>query len=486
MLSPSLRVLFVTSECTPFSKTGGLADVSAALPAALRAEGVDVRVLVPAYGDAAAQTSRTIATLPADGNFPRAMLVDAKLPSAVPALLLVCPELYARNGGPYQNSDGADWPDNAVRFGLLSRVAALAAVGAIPGWTPDVIHCNDWQAGLVPAYLRSMPAAHAATVFTIHNLAFQGIFPAPAVATLGLPADSFTVEGLEYYDQLSFLKGGIAYADAITTVSPTYAQEIQSEAYGCGLHGLLQRRRAHLSGILNGIDTALWNPARDAYLARNYDPSRLGYKVHNKRAVQLRAGLPPVDDPLLAAVTRLTGQKGIDWIIEIAPALAARSLQLIVLGRGEPHFERDLAALAAAYPENIAVALEFDERYAHLIEAGADIFLMPSRFEPCGMNQMYSQRYGTVPVVRATGGLADSVQDAARPDGTGFTYTENSGAALLAAIERATTIFGDRKAWRRLQLNGMRREFGWQASAARYLEIYRRVTAAKQEFTPSA
>jgi starch synthase len=230
----------------------------------------------------------------------------------------------------------------------------------------------------------------------------------------------------------------------------------------------------------------MWNPARDAYLARNYGPSTLGYKVHNKRAVQLRAGLPPVDEPLLAAITRLTGQKGIDWIIEIAPALAAKSLQLIVLGRGEPQFERDLAALAAAYPENIAVALEFDERYAHLIEAGADIFLMPSRFEPCGMNQMYSQRYGTVPVVRATGGLGDSVQDAARPDGTGFTYTDDSGAALLAAIERATTVFADRKAWRRLQLNGMRREFGWQASAARYLEIYRRVTAAKRELTPIA
>src|SRR5258706_1173351 len=235
MPSPSLRVLFVTSECAPFSKTGGLADVSAALPAALRAAGVDARVLVPAYGNAAAETSRAIATLPASGNFPLAILVDAKLPSAVPALLLVCPEFYARNGGPYQSSDGADWPDNAVRSGLLSRVAALAAVGAIPGWTPDVIHCNDWQAGLAPAYLRSMPAAHAATVFTIHNLAFQGIFPAPAVATLGLPADSFTVDGLEYYDQLSFLKGGIAYADAITTVSPTYAQEIQSETYGCGL-----------------------------------------------------------------------------------------------------------------------------------------------------------------------------------------------------------------------------------------------------------
>jgi starch synthase len=486
MSSPSLRVLFVTSECAPFSKTGGLADVSAALPAALRAQGVDVRVMVPAYGDTAAHTPRAIATLPAAGNFPRAMLVEAKLPSAVPALLLVCPEFYARNGGPYQNADGADWPDNAVRFGLLCRVAAQAAVDAIPGWTPNVIHCNDWQAGLTPAYLRYMPAAHAATVFTIHNLAFQGIFPAPAVATLGLPPASFTVEGLEYYGQMSFLKSGIAYANAITTVSPTYAQEIQSEPQGSGLHGLLTYRRAHLSGILNGIDTALWDPARDPYLARNYGPSTLSNKLHNKRAVQLRAGLPPVDEPLLAAISRLTGQKGIDRLIEIAPALAANSRQLIVLGRGEPGYERALCELATAYPENIAVALEFDEPYAHLIEAGADVLLMPSRFEPCGMNQMYSQRYGTVPVVRATGGLADSVQDATTPDGAGFVYTEDSGAALLAAIERAMEVFGERKAWRRVQLNGMRRDFGWKASAARYLDIYRRVTTARHELMPTA
>src|SRR3954469_6357061 len=328
MPSSSLRVLFVTSECAPLSKTGGLADVSAALPAALHAQGVDVRVLVPAYGDAGAAPTRALASIPAAGHFPRATLVEAKLPSGVSALLLVCPEFYARNGGPYQNPDGADWPDNALRFGLLSRVAAHAAVGAIPGWVPDVIHCNDWQAGLAPAYLRYLPGAHAASVFTIHNLAFQGIFPAESVAAVGLPPESFSLDGVEFYGQLSFMKSGIAYADAITTVSPTYAREIQSETHGSGLHGLLAHRRAHLSGILNGIDTAAWNPARDVYLARKYGPSSLANKVHNKRAVQLRAGLPPVDAPLLAAVTRLTEQKGIDRIVQIAPALAARSLQL--------------------------------------------------------------------------------------------------------------------------------------------------------------
>jgi len=316
-------------------------------------------------------------------------------------------------------------------------------------------------------------------VFTIHNLAFQGIFPAQAIDALGLPAASFTVDGLEYYGQLSCMKGGIAYADAITTVSPTYAAEIQAEEHGAGLHGLLQHRRAHLSGILNGIDTAAWNPARDPYLARNYGPSTLADKTHNKRAVQLRAGLPTVNQPLLATVTRLTEQKGIDWLIEIVPALAARGLQLMVLGRGDPQFERELATLAAAHQANVAVTLDFDEPFAHLLEAGADIFLMPSRFEPCGMNQMYSQRYGTVPVVRATGGLADSVQDAAKPDGAGFVYAEASAAALLAAIDRALLVYADRMTWRRLQLNGMRRDFGWQASAARYLEIYRRISDVK-------
>jgi starch synthase len=282
------------------------------------------------------------------------------------------------------------------------------------------------------------------------------------------------------------MKSGIAYADAITTVSPTYAREIQSETHGSGLHGLLAHRRAELSGILNGIDTAAWNPARDAYLARKYGASSLANKVHNKRAVQLRAGLPPVDAPLLAAVTRLTAQKGIDRIIEIVPALAAKSRQLVILGRGEPLYEKQLSALAAQYPEHIAVALDFDEPYAHLIEAGADVFLMPSRFEPCGMNQMYSQRYGTVPVVRHTGGLADSVQDADQSDGTGFVYAEDSAAALLASIDRAIAALGDHKYWRRLQLNGMRREFGWKASAARYLEIYRRVAAARRELMPTA
>jgi len=472
MTSSPLRILFVTSECTPLSKTGGLADVSAALPAALRTLGADVRVLVPAYGAAAAPPAQPLGTLPAQGNFPRAAIVETRLPNGVPAMQVVCPQFYARNGGPYQNSEGADWPDNALRFGLLSRAAALAAMGALPDWTPDVIHCNDWQTGLAPTYLRYMPGARAATVFTIHNLAFQGIFPAQAIDALGLPAASFTVDGLEYYGQLSCMKGGIAYADAITTVSPTYAAEIQAEEHGAGLHGLLQHRRAHLSGILNGIDTAAWNPARDPYLARNYGPSTLADKTHNKRAVQLRAGLPTVNQPLLATVTRLTEQKGIDWLIEIVPALAARGLQLMVLGRGDPQFERELATLAAAHQANVAVTLDFDEPFAHLLEAGADIFLMPSRFEPCGMNQMYSQRYGTLPVANATGGLLDTIADGE----TGFLIDQVTMPALIGGLQRAMGVYRQPDKWRAMQKAAMARDFGWDGAAREYAAIYQRIT----------
>lgn len=483
--APPPPILFVTSECVPYSKTGGLADVSAALPAALSRLGADVRVLLPAYG-AAPAGARAVATLPAAGNFPAATIVEAAAAQGATAWLVVCPPFYARNGGPYQSTAGADWPDNALRFGFLGRIAALAASGAIPGWRPRVIHCNDWQSAMAAAYVRFMPSAQAATVFTIHNLAFQGIFPREVVAALGLPPESFSIEGLEFYGKCSFMKAGLFYSDAITTVSPTYAREIQTAEFGCGLAGLLARRSADLTGILNGIDTLAWNPASDANLARRYGAATLADKLHNKRALQIRAGLPPHHQPLIGVVTRLTEQKGVDWIIDIAPQLAAKSVQLVVLGNGEPQYERALSALAAAHPANIAVTLGFDEAYAHLIEGGADMFMMPSRFEPCGMNQMYSQRYGTVPIVRATGGLADSVVDAAQPDGSGFVFAEANAAALLRAVERALAAYRDRATWRRLQQNGMRREFGWRASALGYLEIYRQVAQRRQLATPSA
>ncbi len=479
-MAAPLRILFLSSECAPWSKTGGLADVAASLPAALHSLGADVRLMTPAYASVPAEGAVETMRFAATAHYPPARVLEAALPTGVPALLLDCPPYYVRAGGPYQSAAGIDWPDNAQRFGLLCRVAAeLACRRDETLWRPDVVHCNDWQTGLVPVYLAYRQQAHAPTVLTVHNLSFQGIFPAGAVAEIGLPPESFNVEGVEYYGQCSFLKGGIACADALTTVSPTYADEIQTAEHGMGLHGLLAQRRDALTGILNGIDTAVWDPARDTHLLRHYTAATLEGKAANKRALQRRAGLPQSELPLLAIVSRLTAQKGIDFVLELGAAIAALPAQLVVLGRGETGYEQGLTVLARSHPRHVSVTIGFDEALAHLIEAGADIFLMPSRFEPCGMNQMYSQRYGTVPVVRATGGLVDSVEDysEAAGTGTGFVFREPSPAALLAAIGRAIAAFGNATAWRGLQRNGMARDFSWTASARRYLEIYQRVAA---------
>jgi len=474
-----MRVLFVCSECAPWVKTGGLADVSAALPAALRALGVDARVMLPVYPSVPTHDALQVGQFVPTARFPPARLLTATLPNGVPALLLDCPQLYARDGGPYQNDAGEDWSDNAQRFAQLCRIAAVLATARSGGstWRPDVVHCNDWQTALVPAYLQYQDAARAATVLTIHNLAFQGLFPARAVEEAELPAASFSVDGLEFYGLCSFLKGGLSYADALTTVSPTYAAEIQTEVHGMGLHGLLARRRDALAGILNGIDTTMWDPARDPHIARHYSAAALEGKAVNKRALQTRMGLLQSDAPLLAMVSRLTAQKGVDFVLEIGPALADIPAQLIMLGRGDAVYERAVAALARAHSRHISATIGFDEPLAHLIEAGADAFLMPSRFEPCGMNQMYSQRYGTVPIVRATGGLADSVEDFSPATGTGsgFVFHEPTAAALLAAIRRAVDVYRDTASWRRLQRNGMARDFSWNASARRYREIYERI-----------
>ncbi len=479
-----LRVLFATSECAPLVKTGGLADVSAALPAALAALGVDARLLLPGYRQVLAQLpdGREVARIAATAELPGARLLQRRMASGVPLFVLDCPELYDREGGPYQTDAGSDWSDNALRFGLLSRVAALLGSAASPlGWQPHVLHCNEWQTGLAPAYLRYAAGARAATLLTVHNLAFQGIFEPGLVTALGLPPESFSPDGVEYYGKLSFLKAGLQLADAITTVSPGYAREIQSEALGFGLHRLLAARKDRLYGILNGIDTGLWNPATDPLIARRYAADTLAAKADNKRALQRRLGLTAAPEaPLFAVVSRLTEQKGLDWLLEIAPRLLALPAQLALLGGGDAQLERGYLALAQSDPQQASVTIGFDEALAHLIEAGADAFLMPSRFEPCGMNQMYSQRYGTPPVVRATGGLADTVVDctpAALADGSasGFVFHEPSAAALLAAVGRAAGVWRDGATWRALQRNGMARDFGWEASARRYAGIYARL-----------
>ncbi|MBI3376425.1 MAG: glycogen synthase GlgA [Betaproteobacteria bacterium] len=478
------RVLFVTSECAPFIKTGGLGDVAGALPRALARLGIEVAVLLPAYRSIRARIDAVdvLAEFAATRHFPGARLLEARRQGPVRHWFIDCAPLYDREGGPYGDETGRDWDDNPLRFGLLGRIAADLACAATPlAWRPDVVHCNDWQAALAAAYLRFALEPLARTLVTIHNLAFQGIFDASVVARLGLPPESFSGGALEYYGRLSFLKAGLHYADAISTVSPTYATEIQHEPLGMGMQGLLSARRAQLHGILNGIDLDLWNPATDPHLAAHYDAATLEAKLINKRALQARLGLTPSDHlPLAGMVARLTHQKGIDLLLDIAHELLDLPCQVALLGQGEKDYVDRLLALSRGRAGQLAVRIDHDEALAHLIEGGADFFLMPSRFEPCGMNQMYSQRYGTPPVVRATGGLADSVTDCtgatlAGGTATGFVFGEASGEALLEAVARATRSFRDAKLWRTLQRNGMARDFSWDSGAREYARLYVRL-----------
>ena len=484
MNSDSLRVIFATPECAPLVKTGGLGDVSASLPAALARLGVDVKILLPGYAAVlkAVPHAREIALVSAYGAFPKARILEVAGPGGTPLLILDCPPLYQRGGGPYEDERGEDWPDNALRFGLLSRVAAVLGSDHCPlPWRAQIVHCNDWQTGLAPAYLAFAKYPRAASLFTIHNVSYQGIFAPEFASELGLPLSSFSPEGVEYYGKLCFLKAGLYYAEAITTVSPTHAREIQTEALGFGMHGLLAKRRANLSGILNGIDTELWDPSADPLITYRYDMRTLSAKVENKRSLQTAVGLARDDEvPLLGMVSRLAPQKGVDLLVEIASTLIGLPAQIAIQGVGDALLQRELLALAQAHPKKIAVKIGFNEPLAHSIEAGADIFLMPSRFEPCGMNQMYSQRYGTPPVVRATGGLIDSVVDfspATLADGTatGFMFGGSGTSDLQAAIERAVKAYYDKATWRSLQRNGMSRDFSWNTSAKRYLELYRRI-----------
>ncbi len=483
-----MKIAFITSECAGWVKTGGLGDVSAVLPAALREMGEDVRILIPGYRPVLAAIGGACpvaASLDAWAGFPPSRLLEAMTTHGTPAWVLDCPRYYDRDAGPYLDSDGRDFYDNAQRFGLLALAAARLAQGLISDWRPDLVHCNDWQAALAPTYLKRVLAGPVPCVQTVHNLAFQGLFPADTLAPLGLPATGFTADGFEFYGKLSFLKAGLRDADAITTVSPTYAREIQREPLGFGLQALLASRADALHGILNGIDVDEWDPAHDRRIACAYSAETLNPKAQNKRALQRLLGLDPRSDvALLGLVSRITTQKGIDIVLDAAPRLLERPVQIAVLGEGDRALERALEALAAAYPGRFAVRIGFDETLAHAIEAGADMFLMPSRFEPCGLNQMYSQRYGTPPVVRRTGGLADSVTDCtpqtlARGQATGFVFDGEDADALLGAVERALAAFADRVLWRALQRNGMRRDFSWAAAARRYVEVYEKVLSGR-------
>lgn len=473
------KILFVTSEAHPLIKTGGLADVSGSLPKALADLSQDIRLIIPKYQAVKThgEDIRYLCSLRVDNR--NVNILETRMPeSKVIVWLVDYPGFYNYPGNPYVDEEGNAWPNNAERFALFCRVAVEIAMDRInQGWKPDIVHCNDWQSGLVPALL-SLESDRPATVFTIHNMAYQGLFPVSTATALNLPGQLVHPEGLEFHSLLSFIKGGLVFSDHITTVSPTYALEIQTPDFGYGLEGLLAYRNDVLTGIINGIDLDQWNPETDPYIAETYKPASLNKKQFNKSELQRRMGLPVNDHvPLFGLIGRLVEQKGIDLILDCLPEMIAMPMQFVLLGSGDKGYEKKLANLSHLYPDKIAINIGYDESLAHLIEAGSDIFLMPSRFEPCGLNQMYSQRYGTIPIVRKTGGLADTVVDSlphtiADDTATGIIFNEASAGSLLEAIKRSIILYGNRDAWKKIQLNGMKKDFSWQQSAKQYLALY--------------
>ena len=474
-----MRVLFAASEVAPLSKTGGLADVGQALPKALTRLGHDVRVVTPAYRGLRKRVAgcRRVARLSLRG-FSFAIWEGALEREGAPLWLVECDELFSRAGSLYTDAAGAEYPDNALRFGVFSELVAQLARGQhVRSWRPDVVHLNDWHTGLAAAWLHDAPSAPG-TVFTIHNLAYQGNYAPSAVAALGLQASWLTPAGLEFHGQASFLKAGLVYADALTTVSPTYAAEIKTPEFGAGMDGVLRGRAAALTGILNGIDEDTWNPATDPHIARRYELADVGNgKRVNRRALRERLRLADDERLLAIYIGRLAHQKGVDLFLEPEAALDRADLQLALLGAGDRATERAFAEFAASRAGRVAVTIGHDEELAHLMEAAGDVLLMPSRYEPCGLNQMYSQRYGTIPLVRRTGGLADTVVDAtpaAIADGTatGIVFDHADAGGIAWALERALALRGDPAAWRSLQRNGMQRDFSWSRTAGQYLELY--------------
>jgi len=481
------KILFVTSEAHPLIKTGGLGDVSGALPLALKELKQDVRLILPAYRDAIRHGGPyTIASLVFQPDIHPIRLLEGRLAdSDITVWLVDIPSLFDRPGNPYIGPDGRDWPDNALRYGMFSRaVTAIALNQAGLDWHPDVVHCNDWQTGLIPPLL-SLHAPRPATVFTIHNLAYQGLFPAAQFQELGLPPELWGIHGLEFYDQLSFIKGGLLYADMINTVSPTYAKEICTPELGCGLDSLLRSRADRLAGILNGADYGEWDPRHDNHLSHHYSPDALQGKAANKAALQKELGLQRDPQmPLIGFVGRLVAQKGIDLIMAVLGNLLPQEVQFVILGTGDTDFEKALSTLAGHYPRRCHVKIGFSEALAHRIEAAADMFLMPSRYEPCGLNQIYSMRYGTLPIVRRTGGLADTVVDssAGLESATGFVFDEATAAALSEALQRALNLYrGDPQGWLKLMHNAMGRDYSWRHSASAYLDLYQEALVHREQ-----
>lgn len=477
-----LAVLAVASEAFPVIKTGGLADVIGSLPKALLSQGVGVRTLIPAYPAVLANCGdrEMVGQISLLGE---SVTLWASHCNDLELLLADCPALFDRPGGPYLDGQGKDYIDNWRRFAMLSAVGAYIAAEGVDGWRPDVVHLHDWQAGLTAAYMRAA-GIDIPVVLTIHNLAFQGQFPASLFPELGLPDHFLHVNALEYYGDISFLKAGIRMADAVTTVSPTYAREILTEEQGMGMAGVLQSRRSVLSGIVNGIDEDVWNPLTDPYIAANYDPESFDHRQKNREAVERTFGLTPGDGAILSVISRLTWQKGIDLLAPVLPGIIDRGARLIVIGEGDPNIIYGLAEQARKYSGRVVIHLGFSEESAHLLHAGSDIVIQPSRFEPCGLTQLYALRYGAIPIVARTGGLAETVIDANEAAimagvATGFQFHPGSVEDLYNAIDRALTTFENRRSWRRLQTQAMRTDFGWSRSADRYARLYRQLVRTR-------
>jgi starch synthase len=475
-----MRIVFVASECVPYSKTGGLADVVGALPQALVGLGHQVDVLIPRYrmtkpGPVLREASNI--TVPLASGFRYVAVQQGSDSKGLRHYLVDCPEFFDREGL-YQARDGIDYPDNPVRFAAFC-LASLEFLKRLPDSPPDILHCHDWQTSLTPIYLKKLYALdpffrQTSSLLTIHNLGYQGLFAPDILPQISLDRSLFSVEGLEFFGKVNFLKGAIIFSDFITTVSRKYAAEIQTSTFGYGLEGVLRVHARKLRGILNGADYDAWNPATDKLIPAQYTPEKLDAKEVCKRDLLRKMGVaePLMSRPVIGIVSRFATQKGFDLIALIADELMKMHVYVVALGTGEPEFEDLFRSLAARYPGKFLVKVAYDNELAHQIEAGSDIFLMPSLYEPCGLNQMYSLKYGTVPVVRATGGLDDTIQEFDGTSGTGFKFTEYSAEALLVAICKAVQTYGHQSAWRRLMKNGMLKDFSWAASAKSYAEVY--------------
>ena len=477
-----MKALHVAAEVFPLVKTGGLADVVAALPPALADAGADVRLLLPglpAILDAVLPGGPSI-EIGACFGAARVRVLRGRMPhTQLPVYVIDAPLLFGRAGGPYQAPDGSEWPDNLQRFGLLGWVAAQLGAGALDeGWAPDVVHAHDWHAAMSCAYLRAHPGGAVRSVFSVHNLAYQGLFPLQDHAQLGLASAFMSPAGLEFHGHLSFIKAGLVFADRVTTVSPSYAHEIETPEFGCGVDGVLRARRHPVQGILNGIDTEVWNPATDAAIPARYSAADMSGKAQCKAALQAETGLAAdANAPLFVAVSRLSSQKGLDLLLAALPALIAQGAQLLLQGAGDPALELAYARCAAEYAGRVGAMIGYDENRAHRLIAAGDCIVVPSRFEPCGLTQLYGLRYGTLPVVRRVGGLADTVVDThdatiRANTATGFIFDDATPQALADAMQRAITTLRTPALHRQIQQRAMAQDFSWTGPAQRYLALY--------------